>query len=386
MITGQPLNHLDKLLSQFIVNISQYKIFIKDKPLKNFLETLNANETDDFKRKIISGTLCNEKDREKCPELIAVTAHFEPRLQVGSVSSIQKQTLIRDGEKDPDIFGMRYISAREQLLFLTDIRHKSRDELFFADFANGVVRSIRMRDNIGDLNDVYKAPHDTSPFVWSACHMSDSNALLVCSGERGPDQKVVNWLVVLSRNGNEWRETHRLQTEQKGCISCALSDSRVLIGECNSSYIELFRVESGPRIARLHRIHVPEEYKWFSATCGSETLVAMSYSNLLSPKSDNSVRVHRLRGDRLEELFCVRFKCPDRVMWLADKSLLVADTNTDKRLESDTVVLLSGTRLERRRELIASSENIRVRSWCLVDYSLAIFDSNTKSIQHYPFV
>ena len=43
--------------------------------------------------------------------------------------------------------------------------------------------------------------------------------------------------------------------------------------------MELLRVESAPRIVRLHRIHVPEEYYWFSATRGSDTLVAMSYYN-----------------------------------------------------------------------------------------------------------
>ena len=41
--------------------------------------------------------------------------------------------------------------------------------------------------------------------------------------------------------------------------------------------MELFRVESGPRIALVHRIHVLEVYHWFSATCGSDTLVAMTY-------------------------------------------------------------------------------------------------------------
>ena len=62
-------------------------------------------------------------------------------------------------------------------------------------------------------------------------------------------------------------------------------------------YMKLFRVESGPRIARVHRIHVPEMYHLFSATRGSDTLVAMFYRYM-----GQSVRVHRLRGDRLKEL------------------------------------------------------------------------------------
>ena len=47
-----------------------------------------------------------------------------------------------------------------------------------------------MRDNAGDLRDV---PHDTSPIMYSVCHMSDSDTLLVGLYE---DKK---WLVALSR-------------------------------------------------------------------------------------------------------------------------------------------------------------------------------------------
>ena len=194
------------------------------------------------------------------------------------IRHIPKQTLIRAGEKDPDFFGMSYNSAR--------------DELFLADFENKVVRAMRVRNNAGDLREVYRGSHGI--FVWSVCHMSDSDTLLTCSGEYASDRKFAKWLVSLSRNGSEWREAHRVQTHQLESISCALSDSRVLIGGEYSTYMELFRVESGPRIARVHRIHVPESYEWFSATCSSDTLVALSYFNSLS--------VHRLRGDRLEEL------------------------------------------------------------------------------------
>ena len=56
-------------------------------------------------------------------------------------------------KKNSDIYGMSYNSAR--------------DELFLADANNKVVRAMRVRDNAGDLRDVYRAPHDTSPFVWS---------------------------------------------------------------------------------------------------------------------------------------------------------------------------------------------------------------------------
>ena len=274
-------------------------------------------------------------------------------------------------EKDPRVYGMSYNSAR--------------DELFLADNNKKVVRAMRVRDNAGDLREVYRAPHDTSSLLCSVCHMSDSDTLLVCSKERGPDMNNASWLVALSRNGSEWREAQRLQTDGVGVISCVLSDSRVLIGEWRSKRIELFRVKSTwflmgmRRIARVHRIHVPEEYYWFSATCGSDTVVAMSY-----PYTDHSVRVHRLRGDRLEELAHIQLKRPHYLLLLADR-LLVADYDSEKKSQAVIELEVSDKRLERRRELIATSENIIVRSLCAMNDGVAIFDLNSRDILHYPF-
>ena len=154
----------------------------------------------------------------------------------------------------------------------------------------------------------------------------------------------------------------------------------MLIGDGISAYMELFRVESGPCIASAHRIHVPEKYEWFSATCGSDTLVAMSYQN----KQDYSVRVHRLCGDRLKELARIHLKCPDRLLWLADR-LLVADYDSKKDSHAVIELEVSDTRLERRRELIATSENINVWRLCAVNDGVAILDDKTKDILHYSF-
>ena len=237
---------------------------------------------------------------------------------------------------------------------------------------------MRVRDNAGDLRDVYRAPLD-KPSLMSVSHMSDSDTLLLCSGELGPDRKLAYWLVALVRNDSEWREAQRVQTDGMGTMCCALSDSRVLIGDWSSTNMELFRVESGPRIARVHRIHVPEQYYSFSATCGSDTLVAMSYEN------DNSVSVYRLRGDRLEELARIQLKSPHYLLWLADR-LLVADLAREKQTYAVIELEVSDTRLERRRELIATSEDINVSSWCTVNDGIAIFDENSRDILHYSFV
>ena len=136
---------------------------------------------------------------------------------------------------------------------------------------------------------------------------------------------------------------------QEGCISCAPSDSRVIIGGAyGSTYMELFRVESGPRIASVHLIHMRENYLWFSATCGSDTLVVMSYP--YSEISDNSVRVHRLRGDRLEELARTWSFPLNSCGSLMDSSWPIMTTR-----KSHAVIELevSDTRLERRGPKLA---------------------------------
>ena len=101
-------------------------------------------------------------------------------------------------------------------------------------------------------------------------------------------------------------------------------------------------MQSGARIARVHRIDVSEQYMWCSATSGSDTLVAMSYWE------DESVRVNRLRDDRLEEPARIRLQRPEHLLWLADR-LLVTEWNKDRKCQAVTEFELSATRLECRR-------------------------------------
>lgn len=170
---------------------------------------------------------------------------------------IRKQKLFERDDDDPLIRVMHYNSAR--------------DDLFLADYRNDVLRKMRLRDNSDDLRDVYRA---SDGGVYSVCQMSDSDALFVCLEELN-----IYWLVALRRSENVWREAQRVQTERMGWISCALSDSRVLIGQCKSTSLELFLVKSGLCIERLNRIQISKQYDWFTANCGSESLVAMSYEN-----------------------------------------------------------------------------------------------------------
>ena len=76
--------------------------------------------------------------------------------QVQLIRRIPKQTLMRDGEKDFAIEEMSYNSACYEL-FLENCDNSGARE-----------RRDRLCDNAGDLRDVYKTRHDTSPIIRSA--------------------------------------------------------------------------------------------------------------------------------------------------------------------------------------------------------------------------
>ena len=139
--------------------------------------------------------------------------------------------------------------------------------------------------------------------------------------------------------------------------------------------MELFRVESGPRITHVQRIYLPESYSNFVAVAGGETLVAMAY--------EDSVSVNRLCGDHLKEIS--RIQSSDcNVLSLADR-LLVSESNASTNSYVIVELVLNGTILERRRELDLTRTHIDLECWCAVDNELAIFDSNSQQLVLYWF-
>lgn len=139
---------------------------------------------------------------------------------------------------------------------------------------------------------------------------------------------------------------------------------------------------SGPCIAHEHCISVSKMYRCVSATClGSDTLVAMSYF-------DHSVRVHRLVGDELEEMTRVQLEKPHLLVWVAAR--LLVSTCDSKGVDELEVM---GTRLERRGQLVAETDDFRVDSWCALDCGLVVYNPsfellhyllelNTRSVQY----
>lgn len=119
--------------------------------------------------------------------------------------AIKKQIFIKPGENDPDIRGMSYNSTR--------------DELFFTDFANKIVRVMHLRADFANVRDVYRAPFDISPKIYSVCHVEDLDTLVVCSTEINSSKEHnkngirVPCLLALSRYQNGWSEEARVKLE-----------------------------------------------------------------------------------------------------------------------------------------------------------------------------
>ena len=154
IITGQPLNYPYTTFEQLATNISQYKIFINGNSLDIYLNTLLHG---DFKRKIIERTLCKELKRMTAQQLLRMLFSHSQRLPAEAIMAAR--------EKNADISGMSYNSEK--------------DELFLAGLKNEAIVAMRVRDNAGDLCNVYRAPHGTSPTIMSVCYMDAMDILLI---------------------------------------------------------------------------------------------------------------------------------------------------------------------------------------------------------------
>lgn len=285
----------------------------------------------------------------------AFCATREQHLKLELVQRISKKYLMTegDGESRFSIRGMCYNSAR--------------DELFFANYEE--VRVMRLRKE--SVRTVFNAG---SSEVVVVCYFSHLDTLVVCS---------MDGLIALTRRADGWRQAQRMkfQTIENmwSLTCCELSNSRVLIGSEFWTDLELFSIDSSPRIVRGNRFHVPETFFSLSATCrANETLVAMTHIN--------SVSVHRLcdAGDVLEKLARISLEesSSARIIWLVDR-LFVTNFHSATRSEAVFELELVGTRLKRGAELISPSARVIVWSWCATGNGLGIYDNNADEFLRY---
>ena len=145
-------------------------------------------------------------------------------------------------------------------------------------------------------------------------------------------------------------------------MSCALSDSRTLVGAYNITNMELFRVQlqSGARIARVYRMHLSEE---------------LMYS--ISARRVAVTRLKRCATRRKSQCEWIDCATTDSRNSRAGGCRTPFDS-CGSRFDSSSlrdVVIIHVDGPASRRELIAQSEGIPVDSWCALPDGLAICDS-----------
>ena len=77
MAYGNPLNNDDCNPETLKQNISQYNLFINEKPLREYLQSPNES---DFKKQVISHTLCAESTRANWQQLSRILFPHSKRL------------------------------------------------------------------------------------------------------------------------------------------------------------------------------------------------------------------------------------------------------------------------------------------------------------------
>ena len=142
------------LCKEHVARITECHPFFRDKPFRPQVERgvrLLLEDIPYLCKYCIPISIGNldvlEADCSKGPRHCGIAGGGTQASPLQLVRRIPKQTLIR---------------ANDEILNIESLSYSARDELFLADrWAN--VRAMCLRDNAGDLRDVYeRTPHDTS--------------------------------------------------------------------------------------------------------------------------------------------------------------------------------------------------------------------------------
>lgn len=274
-----------------------------------------------------------------------------------------RERLILPNEQFALINGLTYISERSQLPFVDDV--------------NRAIRSLRIPGD-HSLRNVYKSKPTNR--LSGLCYVSETDTLLVSESDLS-DGVWSEWLVALQLQPemNEWNESHRVKTEWKADIICALSGARVLCGTLLTNEglnrMALYQIENGRHIARVGRIPVDQNFRWFEASHSAVTLVAIFYGY--------SILLHQLNGCELLELSCIKLEinaAESRLLWVDDKLLvhdyIVSPSNPVIELEMEESELIHSRQLVLPHDF----DSVRIKSWCSIEDKLAIWDDLSKEL------
>ena len=283
------------------------------------------------------------------------------------------EDLIRGGEKEPEIEGMSYKSARDELFFVVgEMRSMcgERHDKF-------KIRMIHLCEKSIVPRDVYTAPEGM--YLEDVCHIAFSDTLLVFRSNIDPNsgEYKSKLLVAFNRYDEEWLETHCVETTGNKCY--ALGESQVLVGDYK--HLEVYSMKSGLGFEFLYRIDLSLAYSFLATKPGSDTIVATC-------TYDGIVRVHQLSERKLEELARIQLQAANDLIWLPERILIVWKRATNAS-ERDAVIELEfdGELIQRRRELTIELKHQLWASliWCAAGDGFAIADASACQLDYFSF-
>ena len=186
-------------------------------------------------------------------------------------------------------------------------------------------------------------------------------------------------LVSLRRNGSEWLEVQRVQTDIKA-RTIAVCDSRVYLGGGGGDTLYLFDVSATHNLRAAGTILLQNKFYGLACTRrDGESLVAFSH--------DRSVSLLRLASLplRLEPLASIEFKKPLLLLFRGDLLLVAHGKNRNIPRNAITSVRVSGNEFTERQELL---DALYLDSWALVGDRLVLWNWKTaklKEVKVYDF-
>ena len=244
------------------------------------------------------------------------------------------------------------------------------------------VREISLSDSSYGARDAFDGGSTTR--VWGVQFMRSTQTLLINinGGDDGG-----NWLLALSRVGDEWSPKHKVLSLQLGGLVhfAELTDGHVIYASTVSGdsvsknliqVVRVLREHESVHINPLQRVKFDGKFRGFDArVVGQDVLVAL----LSTDKSH--VRLYQLRDYMHLEKPVLKISLANilGIMWFGNR-LLARRRNDAANANTYSVVELKRSLdgLELGATLL---EDMNVEDWCDTGGGIAIFDKNTMCIR-----
>lgn len=176
---------------------------------------------------------------------------------------------------------------------------------------------------------------------------------------------------------SEWSSRYEIgfSRNQNGHIGLRiLSDGTLYCGEFLTSEVHMYRVMADRSIQKDSRLQLSGQYNGFDVQMiGTETRLAASLEN-------GAVTLFRVEADRVVQLSSVLIPGSSLVLFVGENLLVKVLSG---RTAEGIMVSTAGGRLRREGTLISKDFNISIDSWCFVNDTLFVYDSNSNEVHVY---